>query len=62
MDIGQDLFKCKLCEKTLRWRQNLKRHYESVHTVGNEIACPECGHIVNNKHALRVHKYWKHKK
>ena len=40
----------------------LRQHYEIVHTLGNEIACPECGHILKNKYALNVHNKRKHKK
>ena len=67
LDIGNNCFKCKLCEKVIKstkrmGHSGLKQHYDIVHTVGNEIICPKCGHIAKNNYALKVHKYRKHKK
>ena len=34
---------------------SLTRHYEIVHTVGNEIKCPKCDKIFRNKYTLAKH-------
>ena len=38
-----------------------RRHYESVHDVGNKVTCSKCGQIAKNKYALIIHNR-KHKK
>ena len=52
--VEENLFECKLCSKIIKrsgnGNYNLKKHYEGVHAVGNEVNCPICKLFIINYH------------
>ena len=53
------LFKCKLCDFTTTWSDNVKRHTESKHLLLKHH-CDKCSYVGNNlrslKHHMKKHK------
>ena len=54
------LFRCTLCGKTGKQKQNTKQHIET-HIEGLEFPCDKCGQIFRSRHAVHMHGY-KHRK
>ena len=49
-------YKCYICNKTSKWRTNIKEHVEMMHIDGLSFDCSICGKTMSSKNTLRTHK------
>ena len=52
-------FKCSLCDKTGKYKQNIQSHIET-HLEGIELPCTMCRKTFRSKQSLRMHLNYKH--
>ena len=53
-ELGSLVWQCILCEKVIKYKNNLREHIIGQHH-DNNFYCTQCGKIVKTKAALRMH-------
>jgi uncharacterized Zn-finger protein len=51
----QEGFKCKICNKTLKTKNYLEKHYKSIHTTTKNFTCDFCNKSVYHKQHMEYH-------
>ena len=55
MERVNGVWKCKMCEKTLKDKQDMRRHIEGKHLEGVQYPCDKCEKVLRSRNALRIH-------
>lgn len=59
---SEKCFNCRLCKKSFKWIQSLRRHISTVHLGIKKVVCPSCGKSLATKYSLDRHLTAQHKK